>query len=298
MPERGRLFIKLGYNQLIKQHLADYKINALGIRRDGLWKRNNKHYSHILPEERGILNILSTYRDAFCDYLDTYRVKLHPDFHHLNSSQAMCFNLFFPFMFEGKLGLLASEVLSLSEDEIKNAEFEKIMEQNEGTNFDFFAETAAGSRIFFELKLSEGDFGTAQPDARHRHKLDDIYGSRLISKVMPEYLDEELFFKHYQLLRCISYLSMDETDVLFLIFPRANETLAGTEQTIRDMLTGSFKDKVRILYLEDLIEKILQSVDTTNDLMVQHYREFRNKYIPEPSIKKQEVSGGRTSHKI
>lgn len=179
-------------------------------------------------------------------------------------------------MYENNLGLLVSEVLSLPDAAIRDAEFEKIIEETEGTNFDFFMETASGSRILFELKLSEGDFGTAKPDARHKKKLEEIYRSRLIGKVNPRYLDEDFFFRHYQLLRNISYLGQD--DALFIIFPRANEALSGTEQTIGDMLTDNFREKVRILYLEDLTEKILQSVDA-NARMVQHYSEFKEKYI-------------------
>lgn len=178
-------------------------------------------------------------------------------------------------MFENKLELLASDVLPLPE-EINNAEFEKIMEQSEGTNFDFFMETASGSRIFFELKLSESDFGTARPDTRHREKLERIYSPRLTGKVKPEYIEEGLFFKHYQLLRNISYLGHEGADILYIIFPRANEALAGTEQIMGSMLMGGFRDKVRILYLEDLVQRILQSVDTR---MLQHYREFKEKYI-------------------
>jgi hypothetical protein len=273
----------VGYNEFIKRHLADYKIKTLGITRNGLWKRNNKPYAHILPEERGILNILSAYSEDFCDYLDTHGIKLHQDFHHLNSSQAMCFNLFFPFMFENKLGVLANEVLSLSDAEIMSAEFEKVLDQTEATNFDFFVEMSSGARIFCELKLSEGDFGTAFPDARHRRKLQDIYRPRLFGKVMPKYLDGELFFRHYQILRNISYLRQDGMDILFLIFPRANEKLDATEEIIRDMIAEGFKDKVRILYLEDVVEKILQSVDARNACLVQHYMEFKKKYIPESS---------------
>jgi hypothetical protein len=274
----------VGYNELIKQHLADYKIKALGINRNGLWKRNNKPYAHILPKERGILNILSAYSEDFCDYLDTYGIKLHQDFHHLNSSQAMCFNLFFPFMFENKLEVLAHEVLSLPDAEIMSAEFEKVLDQTEATNFDFFMEmSSSGARIFCEIKLSEGDFGTAFPDARHSRKLQDIYRPRLLGKVMPKYLDEELFFKHYQVLRNISYLRKDGMDILFLIFPRGNEKLAATEQIIRDMMTKGFKDKVSILYLEDVVEKILQAVAARNARLVQHYVEFKKKYIPECS---------------
>ena len=118
----------MGYNQLIKRHLSDYKIKTLGIRRDGIWKQNGRRYPHILPEDREILYILPVYREDFCDYLDTKGIKLHQDFHHLNSSQAMCFNLFFPFLVENKLGVLISDVMSLPPNEIKDAAFEKVMD--------------------------------------------------------------------------------------------------------------------------------------------------------------------------
>jgi|WetSurSiteA1Bulk_404760.scaffolds.fasta_scaffold01242_9 hypothetical protein len=271
----------MGYNQLIKQHLADYKSKTLGIRRDGMWKQNNKHYPHILPEEREILNILPAYREDFCEYFDNNGIKLHQDFHHLNSSQAMCFNLFFPFLSENKLGLLASDVLSLPENEVKNATFEKVLEQVEGTNFDFFMEMASGSHVFFELKLSESNFGAEKPNANRKRKLDEIYHQRLTGMVAEGHLHEGIFFQHYQILRNISYLRSDRSDVLFLIFPRENEQLARTEQTINGMLTDGFKDRVRILYLEELVERILQSTDGFNTRMGQHYHEFKRKYIPE-----------------
>lgn len=269
----------MGYDQLIKQHLADYKINTLGIARDGLWRGNGKPYPHILPEERGILNILSGYREDFCEYFDNSRISLHLDFHHLNSSQAMCFNLFFPFLFKKKLGLLASDVLSLSENEVTNAEFERVMEQVEGTNFDFSMEMASGSHILFELKLSENDFKAETPNANRKRKLDEIYRPGLTGKVVEKYLDERLFFKHYQILRNISYLREDGSDFQFFIFPRKNEQLAGTEQTIRGMVTDSFRDRVRVLYLEDLVERILQCVDSSDTGMVEHFEEFKMKYV-------------------
>jgi hypothetical protein len=272
----------MGYNQLIKQHLADYKSKALGIRRDGIWKRSGKHYPHILPGERAILNILPVYREVFCEYLDSNRIKLHQDFHHLNSSQAMCFNLFFPFLIERKVGMLISDVLSLPLNEIKNAEFEKILDQSEGTNFDFFIEMASGSHIFFEVKLSESDFGSAPSDAAHKKKLDEIYRPRLIGKVTEQYLEDGLFFHHYQILRNISYIDNDGTDVLFLIFPRANEKLTGTEQFIKEMATDNCSSQVMILHLEDLVDRILRSIDTANIRMIQHYLDFKEKYFPYP----------------
>jgi hypothetical protein len=271
----------MGYDQLIKQHLEDYKNKTLGIRRDGIWKRSGRSYPHILPEDREILNILPPYREDFCEYFDNNGIKLHQDFHHLNSSQAMCFNLFFPFLVEDKLGLLISDVLSLPLNEIKNAEFEKVLEKSEGTNFDFFIEMVSGSRIFFEVKLSESDFGTAPSDTTHKKKLEETYRPRLMGKVMEQYLDEGLFFHNYQILRNISYIGNNGADVLFFFFPRENEKLAGMEQIIGRIVTDNFSGQVRIKYLEDLVDRILQSIDGRDTRMVQHYDEFKKKYIPE-----------------
>jgi hypothetical protein len=268
----------MGYDQLIKQHLADYKSKTLGIRRDGIWKRSGKRYPHILPEDREILNILPAYREEFCGYFDDNGIRLHKDFHHLNSSQAMCFNLFFPFLAEDKLGLLIS-VLSLPPNEIRNAEFEKVLEKSEGTNFDFFIEMVSGSRIFFEVKLSESDFGTAPSDTTHRKKLDETYRPRLIGKVMEQYLEESLFFHNYQILRNISYIGNNGADVLLFIFPRGNEKLAGMEQIMRRMVTDNFSGQVRINYLEDFVDRILESIDGKDTRIVQHYNEFKKKYI-------------------
>jgi hypothetical protein len=97
--------------------------------------------------------------------------------------------------------------------------------------------------------------------------------------VAERYLDEGLFFHHYQILRNISYLRSDRSDVLFLIFPRENEQLDGTEQTINGIVTDGFKDRVRVLYLEDLVERILQSVNSADTRMVKHFEEFKMKYI-------------------
>ena len=171
--------------------------------------------------------------------------------------------------------------MSLPPNEIKDAAFEKVLDTSEGTNFDFFIEMASGARIIFELKLSESDFGTAPSDTARKKKLDEIYRPRLTCKVMEQYLEEGLFFRHYQILRNISYIGNNRADVLFFIFPRANERLAETEQIIKGIVTDSLSGQVRIQYLEDLVDRILQSIDGFKPRMVQHYHDFKEKYIPE-----------------
>ena len=63
------------------------------ITEDGPWSRNSVSYPHILPVAHQNLNFLERYRSEMVAYLASEpSVKQHQDFHHLNSSQAMCLN--------------------------------------------------------------------------------------------------------------------------------------------------------------------------------------------------------------
>ena len=131
----------MSFQSQLKDHLGDYKISNLGILEDGFWR--SKPYRHILPEELYKLNILETIRDEFWDYFETRQgPNLHKDFHHLNSSQAMCFNLFFP-LFNDKSfqNVFLSEILGCDDTGIVKQDFEVVIEEEEGTNFDFFSLT-------------------------------------------------------------------------------------------------------------------------------------------------------------
>ena len=78
-------------------HLANYKLAALNIKGDGIFRYRGKNIpkSHILPKSMYTFNILEEYRSQF--FSSTYgNIKLHQFFHHLNSSQALCINLNLP----------------------------------------------------------------------------------------------------------------------------------------------------------------------------------------------------------
>ena len=93
------------FQQRAKQWLSTYKRDVLGVEEDGIWLRNRKAYPHILPQEKYQLNILPSFRDEFWKWFPSQRIQLHSDFHHLNSSQAVCFNLFFPMLRNDGQGL-------------------------------------------------------------------------------------------------------------------------------------------------------------------------------------------------
>src|SRR4051812_16548522 len=97
----------MSYNLMLREHLAKYKQEVLGEAESGSW-RDHGPYPHILPESKQALNIIPEVRAEFWDYIEecqateSRRVKLHRDFAHLNSSQALAFNLFFPFLGSSK----------------------------------------------------------------------------------------------------------------------------------------------------------------------------------------------------
>ena len=99
----------MNYQDEIKKHFGDRKLSLFNQKiEDGKWRNSEKKYPHILPKEQQILNLLPTYRIALNSYLENNKSKLkkHIYFHHLNSSQAMCLNFFFPFFEENELELI------------------------------------------------------------------------------------------------------------------------------------------------------------------------------------------------
>ena len=126
------------YQYALKKRLANYKISNLGIEEDGTWR--NRPYPHILPQEHYKLNILGTIREQFWNYYESNKSglnsKKHINFHHLNSSQAMCFNLFFPFVMDNNRYLpILLDALELPKEGVSEVSFERVLDEKEGTNY-------------------------------------------------------------------------------------------------------------------------------------------------------------------
>jgi hypothetical protein len=262
------------FNQRARTQLVEYKRNVLGVAEDGLWK--GKPYPHILPDKLNRLNILPSIRDQFGTQFPLREVQLHRYFHHLNSSQALTFNLFYPAM-----SLLDSDILlnrlGIDGDREEFC-FEKVFDkqpdepEKEGTNFDCYIKLRSGAKVFFEIKYSEQGFGGCLDDDRHRRKLEQIYRKRLFTCVGGDCLEPAFFFKHYQLLRNISYLRNPE-DRLFLIFPKANEKLACVDGWLDKHLTPETRKQVEIVYLEELVDWLAK------ESKHQVWKEFGEKYL-------------------
>lgn len=272
------------YQDKVKDHMADYKRTRLGIDQNGVWKHNKEEYPHILPEALYKLNILETYRKEFWLWIENKgEIKLHQGFHHLNSSQAMCFNLFFPFVYDKEtLGAILMDVLNMPDKKIKDMKFEHIENQKERTNFDFFVDIDDGGKVYFELKYSENEFGRANNDPNHKNKYKNIYRPGLHKVVNEEYLEQTKFFANYQIMRNLYYLGMDKNNdnYVIFVFPQKNEDLQKTiNEIVKDnVMKEPYMNKVQFLYVENIVDSLQHKLCSQPKLNY-HYSAFREKYI-------------------
>src|SRR5437016_2505270 len=89
------------YQEQPRHHLVTYKRDRLGITQSGTFRYRGREITraHILPRELRWLNVLESIRAEVRAYISAnHRLRLHRYFHHLNSSQAVALNLFYPFL--------------------------------------------------------------------------------------------------------------------------------------------------------------------------------------------------------
>jgi hypothetical protein len=270
------------YSTRLLDQLAAHKKARWPEAPDGTWRhqRIDKPYGHILPKERYQANILPTIERDFWQWFERQQptLKLHQFFHHLNSSQAMSFNLLFPFLRDGIVDKRLLRIVGIDDEAAFRGCFEKVLHPEENTNFDFYMESAVGRKIFFEVKLSEEGFGSCRNDEQHQRKLEQQYRPYLQDHVDSKWLEPAAFCANYQVLRNLSYLGRYSDGGVVFIFPKANEQLMAADATIKQIVSKSLAPRVAIFYLEYLVERILEGV-AGDEPLTEHYLAFREKYV-------------------
>jgi len=264
----------------VKSHLADYRRSQLGVEQMGTW--DGTPYEHILPKELRCLNLIETVRAEVCQYLQEWGIRLDRHFHHLNSSQAACINLFWPLL-NCANPVLFVESLGIGPGEVVHWEFEKVVDWKERTNFDLYLELSSGAKTFVEFKYKEEEFGRAEDDETHRQKLKDIYAPALRDFVNPEYLKKRKFFANYQLLRNLIYIDPERGDKVVFLVPRANEKIVGKLHKFIGAapLDPSVRSLIKIRYLEDVVSNAYESAHLADDdfYLRTHLHLYREKYL-------------------
>jgi len=263
------------FAQALQCQLANYKRRALQVIEDGIWVSNGRSYPHILPAALADLNLCGPLRDDMLALIGQHPSwKRHRDFHHLNSSQAMCWNLLMPSrVVPGGLQALTA-ALDLPSP-LESMDFESVPDEQELTNFDCLLGLQGGGRVYLEAKLTEREFGAAAPNDKREQKRTGIYIPRLQGKVPDEMLEADVFFDHYQLLRNLSYLNTP-ADRLVLLLPRASDTLVTQALRFRGAVLRPWQSQVLIVFVEDLIAVLARQKD---DRARRHLEECELKYV-------------------
>jgi len=266
------------YQSILQTHLASYAKNRLGVYEEGTYQ--GRTYPHILPPRLKFLNFLEPVRAELQAYLQEHSdIKLHKYFHHLNSSQAFAFNFFYPYFAAGGKSAKALNTHLGVDATVKDWAFELVPDQAEGTNVDVMWRIAGGGSVFCEVKLSEAEFGRAENDERHVRKLAKIYRPRLTGLVSDNLLQENVFFKHYQLLRNISLMAGSQKDQLVLLMPRANESLFPQLKTVLAGTQPEVRTRIHVAYIEDSLSALMTSPSVTPELRI-YANSLWEKYVP------------------
>lgn len=239
----------MSYQNEIRNYFELNKERLFGKIEKGRWRNSEKIYSHILPEESKNLNLVQPYRNNLEKYLEKYskEIKKHIYFHHLNSSQAMCLNFFYPLIEEKELDLILKQ-FGFENEEInydktcfeKASDIERKNKNYRPTSFDFYIETVSKKKFYFEIKYTEQEFGKAKSDDIHNTKFNDVYKGNL-GFITKEYHTPDAFFKNYQILRNLICISKDSY-VIFL-YPNGNKKIKSqAEYAKENLLTPEMKN--------------------------------------------------------
>lgn len=272
------------YQEEIKKHFEDNKKKLFGrIIEDGKWRNSEKNYPHILPKEEEILNLLPNYRNALDTYLKNNKseLKKHIYFHHLNSSQAMCLNFFFPLLEEKKLDVIL-KLFGFENEKInysktcfeKDSHIEKSIKKYRPTSFDFYIETIAGKKIFFEIKYTEQEFGKAKDDKIHLNKFNDVYKNNL-NAIKQEYHQPDVFLKNYQILR--NLICISENSYVVFLYPNKNKKIKNQAESAKlQILNSHVQENLINLTWEELINFTEENVENLN--IKKQLKDFKEKY--------------------
>jgi len=283
----------MAYRNKVIEHLEDYKQHKFPKHLNGYWMRSKppKVLKYAFRKKDATNNeedenIISFYQKQFIKSRFS-AIKRHMYFHHMNSSQAMCVNFFYPLYKEDCLEMV-TEYLGFKDEKVdyNSAAFEKESKidrfgNRRPTNFDFYFETESNKKFYFEIKYTEQKFGKAIIDDVHIDKYNKIYKNHL-EKIKPQFQNMTSFLNNYQIMRNIIHI--DENEFVVFVYPKFNKKIK--EQAIQaksQILNKPFDTHLFTIEWEDIFKVLKDKVKFSN--LKKQMDEFGKKYIIDSSLK-------------
>ena len=203
-------------------------------------------------------------------------IKLHPDAHHMNSSQIMCYNFFRPLLSEydknekeykpsdALVDLVGKIIDTPLENKNSSCKFEYIQPNTDTTNFDFYLK-CGDVEVFFEIKYTEKEFAKKKITPESELQYEKVY-KPMISKAEHIFKDKTIsasdFLKNFQLLRN-AIRAIDNNKYVVFICPRAHDNLVNQYNKFKEQfLSPKGEEHVKLVTWESLLtaaENILLS---------------------------------------
>ena len=194
-------------------------------------------------------------------------IKLHPDAHHMNSSQIMCYNFFRPLLKEynknkkdykpsDKLVDFVGKIIDTPlENKNSSCKFEYIQPNTDTTNFDFYLK-CGDVEVFFEIKYTEKEFAKKKVTPDSELQYEKVY-KPMISKAEHIFKDKTIsasdFLKNFQLLRN-AIRAIDNNKYVVFICPRAHDNLVNQYNKFKEQfLSPKGEEHVKLVTWESLL---------------------------------------------
>ena len=194
-------------------------------------------------------------------------IKLHPDAHHMNSSQMMCYNFFRPLLKEynknkkdykpsDELVDLVGKIIDTPlENKNSSCKFEYIQPNTDTTNFDFYLK-CGDVEVFFEIKYTEKEFAKKKVTPDSELQYEKVY-KPMISKAEHIFKDKVIsasdFLKNFQLLRN-AIRAIDNNKYVVFICPRAHDNLVNQYNKFKEQfLSPKGEEHVKLVTWESLL---------------------------------------------
>ena len=194
-------------------------------------------------------------------------IKLHPDAHHMNSSQIMCYNFFRPLLKEynknkkdykpsDELVDLVGKIIDTPlENKNSSCKFEYIQPNTDTTNFDFYLK-CGDVEVFFEIKYTEKEFAKKKVTPDSELQYEKVY-KPMISKAEHIFKDKTIsasdFLKNFQLLRN-AIRAIDNNKYVVFICPRAHDNLVNQYNKFKEQfLSPKGEEQIKLVTWESLL---------------------------------------------
>lgn len=270
----------MSYQDDLKRHLAEYKRTSLNIAEPGIFRYRGRDLTrdHILPLAQCSRNLFEEAEPAARAFLASNPSKRHRYFHHLNSSQAFVFNLFFPYFSGGPESSSALLHALGQEGVLDKWEPEAVPVPEEETNIDMLWTTQDGTTTFCEVKLSEAGFGKADDDERHRAKLANWYGDTLMGHLDDGRLERLAFFKAYQFNRNVWHMLRVQRSRLIFLLPKANAKLWSQLQKLLSGILPDTRGRISAIAIEDVLASLVHDSKCPETLR-EYAKKLSHKYL-------------------